>query len=259
MKRKIYRTSQVAAAVGVHPNTVRLYEQYGLLPAIPRTISGYRQYSDVHIDQMRLARLAFEGAWPGRAIRESVVALVKQAAAGDLGGALERAYRHLAIVQAERAQAESAVKLLERWAKGAAADATPHPLQIGKVAELLGVSADILRNWERNGLIHVPRHPKNGYRQYGAVEIGRLRVIRMLSRAGYSIMAILRMLLHLDQGTSDDLRQTLDTPTPEELEEGGGDVYSAADRWLTTLEEWERRTHALIGLLESMIAREYYA
>jgi hypothetical protein len=86
-----------------------------------------------------------------------------------------------------------------------------------------------------------------------------LRVIRMLSRAGYSIMAILRMLLHLDQGTSDDLRKTLDTPTPEELEEGGGDVYSAADRWLTTLEGWERRTQALIGLLESMIARERYS
>ena len=243
----------------MHPNTVRLYEQYGLLPEIPRTVSGYRQYTDAHIDQMRLARLAFEGSWPGRAIRQSVVSLVKQAATGDLGGALEMAYRHLGIVQAERAQAESAVKLLERWAKGTAADATPRPLRIGRVAGLLGVSADVLRNWERNGLIHVPRDRTNGYRQYGAAEIGRLRVIRMLSRAGYSIMAILRMLLYLDQGASDDLRKALDTPTPDELEEGGGDVYSAADRWLTTLEGWERRTHALIGLLESMIARERYS
>ena len=44
----------------------------------------------------------------------------------------------------------------------------------------------------------VPR-AKNGYRQYGAVEIGRLRVIRMLVRAGYSMMAILRMMLELDK------------------------------------------------------------
>ncbi|MGF6991262.1 hypothetical protein M2150_002536 [Lachnospiraceae bacterium PM6-15] len=27
-----YRTSQVAAIVGVHPNTVRLYEELGLIP-----------------------------------------------------------------------------------------------------------------------------------------------------------------------------------------------------------------------------------
>ncbi len=256
MKRRTYRTSQVAAAVGVHPNTVRLYERYGLLPEIPRTVSGYRQYTEAHIDQMRLARMAFEGLWPGRAIRQSAVALAKQSAAGDLGGALEMAYRHLAIVQAERAQAESAVKLLERWARGTAADATSRPISIGKVADLLGVSRDMLRNWERNSLIQVPREPGNGYRVYGAAEIGRLRVIRMLSRAGYSTMSILRMLLCLDYGESADLRHVLDTPTTEELEDAGGDVYSAADRWITTLDGWEQRTHAMIELLESMIVRE---
>ena len=255
MKRKTFRTSQVAAAVGVHPNTVRLYERYGLLPEIPRTVSGYRQYTEAHIDQMRLARMAFEGSWPGRAIRQSVVSLVKQSATGDLGGALEMAYRHLGIVQAERAQAESAARLLERWARGTAADATPRPLSIGRVAQLLGVSRDMLRNWERNGLIDAPRNPSNGYRLYGASEIGRLRVIRMLGQAGYSIMAIQRMLRQLDRGQSDDLRTVLDTPTPEELEDAGGDVYSAADHWLTTLKGWEERTHAMIELLESMIAR----
>jgi DNA-binding transcriptional MerR regulator len=253
MKRKTFRTSEVAAAVGVHPNTVRLYEQYGLLPEIPRTVSGYRQYTEAHIDQMRLARMAFEGSWPGRAIRKSVVSLVKQSAAGDLGGALEMAYRHLAIVRAERAHAESAVKLLERWAKGTAADATPRRISVGKVAELLGVSRDILRNWERNGLLSVPRDPGNGYRLYGAIEIGRLRVIRMLVQAGYSMMAIQRMLRHLDQGESEDLRKVLDTPSPEELEDAGGDVYSAADHWLTTLDAWEQRTQAIIELLESMM------
>ena len=53
----------------------------------------------------------------------------------------------------------------------------------------------------------------------------RLRVIRMLLRAGYSMMAILRMLLQLDRGA--DPRQALDTPHPDE------DVYTAADRWLS--------------------------
>ncbi len=246
MKRHL-STSEIARAVGVHPNTVRLYEEWGYLPPVPRSPSGYRLFSQAHLDQMHLARMALRGPWPGPNIRVSALELVRQAASGDLGGALERAYHHLALVQAERAQAEAAAELLERWAQGIATDATAKSLRIGEAAQLLGVSTDMLRNWERNGLIRVPRDPKNGYRRYRAVELGRLRVIRMLNRAGYSQMAILRLLLHLDGAQGGDLRQVLDTPRPDE------DIYSAADRWLSTLAEQEGRAMAMIAQLETMI------
>jgi DNA-binding transcriptional MerR regulator len=243
------RTSDIAKAVGVHPNTVRLYEEWGFLPPVPRSSSGYRLFTETHLDQMRLARMSLHGSWPGRDIRQSALQLIRQAASGDLGGALEQAYHHLALVQAERAQAEAAADLLERWAQGTAADATAELLQIGEAAKLLGVTTDMLRNWERNGLIKVPRDPRSGYRLYGTAEIGRLRVIRMLRRAGYSMMAVLRMLLHLDQGRGGDLRQVLDTPRPDE------DVYSAADRWLSALAEQEQRATKMIAQLEEMIRK----
>jgi DNA-binding transcriptional MerR regulator len=243
------RTSNIAKTIGVHPNTVRLYEEWGFLPPIPRSPTGYRLFTQAHLDQMRLARTALHGGWPGRNIRKSAAALVRQAASGDLGGALEQAYTHLALVQAERAQAEAAAALLERWARGAATDTTAESRQIGEAADLLGVTRDQLRNWERNGLIEVPRDPHNGYRLYGAAEISRLRVIRMLGQAGYSQMAILRMLLQLDQGKRADLRQALDTPRPDE------DVYAAADRWLSTLGEQEQRARDMIVQLEAMIGK----
>jgi DNA-binding transcriptional MerR regulator len=255
----------VARTVGVHPNTVRLYEQWGFLPGIPRSPSGYRLFSENHVDQMRLARTALRGPWPGRTIKRSAVDLVRQAAGGDLGGALEQAYRHLALVQAERAQAEAAVQLLERWAHGAAVDASEQRLRIGEAARLLGVTTDMLRNWERNGLVDVPRDLRNGYRLYGATEIGRCRVIRMLRRAGYGVMAILRMLLYLDRRLDSvrdgDLRQVLDTPRAEDrmgLEwqaQGEDDVYYAADRWLSTLAAFEERARDVIDQLERMINR----
>ena len=178
--------------------------------------------------------------WPGRNIRQLVLALVRRAASGDLGGALEQAYQLLVLVQAERAQAEAAAELLERWAQGVTTDTTVGLLRIGETAELLDVTRDMLRNWERNGLIEVPRDPRNGYRLYGAAEIGRLRVIRTLRRANYSLMAILRMLLNLDQGKKEDLRQVLDTPRPDE------DVYSASDQWLSTLAAQEQRAQELL-------------
>jgi DNA-binding transcriptional MerR regulator len=252
-RRKYLRTSEVARAVGVHPNTVRLYEEWGFLPPIPRTRSGYRQFSAAHVDQMRLARMALGGPWPGRTIKQSALSLVRQAASGDLGGALEQAYTYLALVQGERAQAEAAAEMLERWATGTMADATSSPLHIGEAARLLGVSRDMLRNWERNGLITVPRNPRNRYRLYGAGEIGRLRVIRMLRRAGYSTMAILRMMRQLDRGQREDLREALDSPRDDEMQE----VISAADQWLSTLTGLEQRAMELIAQLEMMIRKQH--
>jgi len=246
-KFRYLRTSDIATAVGVHPNTVRRYEEWGFLPPIPRGPSGYRLFTQAHLEQMRLARLVLQGPWPGKEIRQSASVLVRRAASGDLGGALEQAYRHRALVQAERSQAEAAAELLERWSQGVATDTTAGPLHIGKAAKLLGLTTAAMRNWERNGLIKVPRDPRNGYRLYGATEIGRLRVIRMLRQAGYGVMAILRMLLHLDRCGSGDLRQVLDTPRPDE------DIYSAADQWLSTLAEHEQRAMDIIAQLGEMM------
>jgi DNA-binding transcriptional MerR regulator len=168
--------------------------------------------------------------------------------ADDWGAALECARAHLTLVHAERAQAETAARLLERWATGAADYTTQRPLRIGQVASLLDVSVDMLRNWERNGLLTIPRDEHNRYRTYRPAEISRLRVIRLLGRAGYSQMAMLRMLLQLDRGETTDLRHVLDTPAPDE------DVYTAADRWLTTLAEQEAVARRLLAVIEEIFS-----
>jgi DNA-binding transcriptional MerR regulator len=247
MPSQYLRTSDIAKAVGVHPNTVRLYEEWGLLPSIPRTPSGYRQFSEFHLEQMRLARLAFADPWHGRRIRKSIVAVVKQSAAGDVSGARTMADAHLALVRSERAQADAAADFLEQWAAKQMVESMMTPLQIGAAANLLDVSADRLRNWERDGLIKVPRDPGNGYRRYGAAEIGRLRVIRLLRSAGYSTMAILRMMMVFDRGQRAGLRQALDTPRPDE------DIIFATDRWLSTLADTEKQALNIIAQLDKML------
>ncbi len=249
MAKHYLKTSQIANAVGCHPNTVRLYLDWGYLPPVERSPSNYRLFEEKHLAHMRLAWITFSGQFPGRVIRRSGRDLVKHAATGDLGGALEMAYAHFALVRSESAQADAAADLLARWAKGTATDATIGPLQIGGAASLLNVTADMLRNWENNGLIDVPR-ASNGYRQYKAPEIGRLRVIRMLVRAGYSLMAVLRMLLALDAGEAADVRQVLDTPREDE------DIYTAADQWLSTLAREKTKAEKIIAQLEKMIGEQ---
>src|SRR5262249_52379537 len=144
---KYLRTSDLAKAVGAHPNTVRRYVDRGYLPPVERSPSGYRRFTQRHLDCLRLARQVYNTPYTGKAIQQWGSRILQTAVAGDLGGALELAYHHLALVQAERAQADVAARLLERWAAGAPADATTEPLRIGQVARLLGVSIDIVRNW----------------------------------------------------------------------------------------------------------------
>ena len=247
MAVKFLRTSDLAKAVGIHPNTVRRYVDWGLIPPVERSPAGYRRFTQKHLDCLRLARLIYGAEYPGRSIRHSGWEIIQYAVADDWGGALEKAYKHLALIHSEKAQADAAASLLERWAQGTSAEATGKLLRIGEAAKLLGLSNDILRNWERNGLLEVPRLPENGYRLYGPAEISRLRVIRMLVRSGYSLMAILRMLTRLDRGESVDLRQALDTPHPDE------DVYVASDRWLSTLGNEAQKAQEIIAMIEGVI------
>jgi DNA-binding transcriptional MerR regulator len=249
MPAKFMRTSDMARLVGVHPNTVRKYVDWGLIPPVERTPSGYRLFTQQHLDCMRLARLIYSAPYPGRGFRALGTEIIQRAVVDDWQGAQEKAEEHLVLVQAELKNAEAAADLLERWAHNMAADsADESPLSIGDVSKLLGVSIDVIRNAERNGLITVPRNSYNNYRLFGKREIERLRIIRMLTRAGYSHMSILRMFLELDRGNTRDLKKTLDTPRPDE------DIFSAADRWLTTLHAQETMARQVIELINEITA-----
>jgi DNA-binding transcriptional MerR regulator len=249
MASKYLRTNQIAKAVGVHANTVRLYEEWGFIAPAERSESGYRLFTQKHLEQMKLARLAL--GWPYPGSREGTLALVRCAVNEDLGMAMEWAYQNLAHVRVERTHAEAAVEFLERWASGHVLDTTRGQYHISEAAARLGVTVDMLRNWERDGLIEVPRDPESNYRLYGAAEFGRLRVIRMLRKAGYSLMAILRMLLQFDAGRRENLRQALDTPREDE------DIQWVADRWLTTLQLQEERAQEVIRQVSRLIEMSF--
>ena len=249
MAGKYFRTSDLARAVGVHPNTVRLYAEWGLIPPVERSPCGYRLFTQRHLDCLRLARMIYSAPYPGRGFRAAGNQVIQRVVQDDWMDALEKAHQHLALVASELKQADTAANVLEHWAQTMSVDSDDEPpLSIGEVSQLLGVSLDVIRNAERNGLITVPRNSYNNYRLFGRKEIDRLRIIRMLSKAGYSHMAILRILLELDRGNTRDLKRTLDTPRPDE------DVFTAADRWLSTLRAQQDLARQVIGLIEEQIS-----
>ncbi|MCI8512774.1 MAG: MerR family DNA-binding transcriptional regulator [Lachnospiraceae bacterium] len=55
-----YRTAEIAAVIGIHTNTVRLYEEWGLISKPERKGNGYRVYSDEEAGKPKTAsRLYF--------------------------------------------------------------------------------------------------------------------------------------------------------------------------------------------------------
>ncbi|MBN1265299.1 MAG: MerR family DNA-binding transcriptional regulator [Anaerolineales bacterium] len=249
MPTKYLRTSDLARAAGIHPNTVRLYVEWGLIPPVERSPSGYRLFTQHHLDCVVLARTIYECDYPGRALRSFGNEIIQHAVKNDWQAALEKAHAYLCAVKAELQQADTAANVLETWAQNIQEEPVfPEPLAISRTAELLGVSRDMIRNWERNGLIKVPRNPDNNYRLFGKIEFERLRIIRMLARAGYSHMAILRMFLEMDRGNTDNLKQVLDTPHSDE------DIFIAADHWLTTLHNQQDMALNVIRIIEDRIS-----
>ncbi len=85
---KTYTTADVAKIIGIHPNTVRLYEQWGLIPLAERKANGYRVFTDQHIEQLRLARIAFQIEVLQNGLRRKAVETVRLAATGDFDGAM---------------------------------------------------------------------------------------------------------------------------------------------------------------------------
>ena len=55
-----YRTAEIARSIGVHSNTVRLYEGLGLIPKTEREPNGYRVFTDFHMEQIRFVRTALK-------------------------------------------------------------------------------------------------------------------------------------------------------------------------------------------------------
>lgn len=242
------KTSDIAKILGVHVNTVRLYEESGFLPPIPRGENGYRLYSSLHLEQAKLVRLTLH--WPYLGDKENLLALLRNAATGNLGTAMELAYGYLAHIRMERTFTEAAIEFLERWAAGYLVDSVQERVHISEAAKRLNVTVDMLRNWERNGLIAVPREPDSQYRLYGTSEFGRIRVIRTLLQAGYSLMAILRMLQAFDAGKTENLANALELPLEDSANEH---IEVIADHWLSSLLELENRAKVIIKQISRLM------
>ena len=109
---RTYRTAEVAAIVGIHPNTVRLYEEWGLITKPEREENGYRKFTDLHIMQIKLARTTFQIEILQNGLRKKIIGVVKLTATGDYDRAILLTEEYLKQLQQERYNAEEAIRVV---------------------------------------------------------------------------------------------------------------------------------------------------
>lgn len=243
----IYKTHEVSKIIGIHVNTVRLYEKYKLISTPERLGNGYRVFTDLHIEQFKIARAVLKVEVLQNGLRKQAVDILKISALGNLEDAMKKAECYLQQLDLEMSHAEEAIEIARKILNSYDSDISKEEIALTRkeTAEALQVTMDTLRNWELNGLITVKRK-QNRYRVYSYEDIQRLKIIRSLRCANYSLSSILRMLGALSQNPAADLRKTINTPKDSE------DVITACDKLLTSLSEAKVNMLYAVAQIEKM-------
>lgn len=217
-----YKTAKTAAMIGIYPNTVRLYEKLELIP--------------------KPERLPLQNS-----LRKKIVQMVKKSAIGDFDTALALTVEYLIQVRQEHANAEEAIQIVKQ-VLSSKIEKNAYFFKRKEVSEYLNISMDTLRNWEMNGLLTIKRK-QNGYRVYTDKDICRLKIIRSLRCANYSLEAILHMLRQLSKNSNIDIKKVLDTPKED------ADIIAVCDKLITSLSAAKDNANQIIYMLQKMKMR----
>lgn len=240
-----YKTSEVAKIIGIHPNTVRLYEDLELIPKANRLSNGYRIFNDYHIEQFNLVRTALKVEVLQNGLRKKIINIIKLSAKGEFEEAIICTNDYINQVKNERRNAEEAIEISKQLLLGIKNNESDMFLTRKQTAEYLNITIDTLRNWEMNGLLSIKRK-ENGYRVYTSSDIKKLKIIRTLRCANYSLASILRMINAISNSSKVDIKEVINTPDNNE------DIVTACDKLLTSLNNAEKNANVILKQLRFM-------
>jgi DNA-binding transcriptional MerR regulator len=131
-------------------------------------------------------------------------------------------------------------------------------LRSGELARLAGVSTDTLRHYERKGVLAVPRRSENGYREYPAEALERVRLVRRALSVGFTLEELARVFRDRERGgvPCRAVREMAATKLAE-IETRLSELKDVRDRLQTIIQGWDARIArtpggARAGLLESL-------
>lgn len=104
-------------------------------------------------------------------------------------------------------------------------------MNIKKVSELTGVSADTIRYYERIGLLPPITRTQSGIRDFTEREIGILEFVRCFRKAGMSVEALIEYIALLEEGEgTEEARLHLLIEQRDKMDERIHELNQARDR-----------------------------
>ncbi len=192
------RTTDLAEAVQISVQQVRNYEASGYLPAVERSPSGYRRYTQRHLAALIAARQLIGGYGWARSRQ-----FMQAAHAGRLADALaliDERHAELDRTRQQLAQTLATLQVLAAQLPVATQPRGARRLRVGAAARLVGVRVSALRFWEQEGLLHPSREEGSKYRLYDERQLRRLQVVALLRQGNYDFDAIRTTLAELEAG-----------------------------------------------------------
>ncbi|MCE8042793.1 MerR family DNA-binding protein [Halomonas daqingensis] len=131
-------------------------------------------------------------------------------------------------------------------------------MKVSELARRAEVTAETVRHYTREGLLHPQRDPDNGYQLFDQADLERLRFIQRARTLGFSVAEIGEILSHADQGDSPCpmVRDLLASRLPQirarirELEALASRMEQALDAW-AEMPDGTPDGHSLCRLIES--------
>lgn len=187
MSGRRLRPVDLAREHGLSAQSVRNYEEEGILPTAGRTRHGYRIYTPLHARALR----AFVALVPAHG-HGTATGVMRAVNTGDVDAALTLLDESHAQLLRDRETLAAVEKALRDLASSEtpAAPRRGEEVFIGRLARRLGVGPATLRKWERAGLLDPRRDPETGYRVYSPADVRDARLAHQLRRGGYLLRRI---------------------------------------------------------------------
>ncbi|MBU3075823.1 MerR family transcriptional regulator [Clostridium estertheticum] len=202
------RPIDIARKLGISTSTLKAYERKGVVPAVPRTKSQYRYYTEEHLAYFVCVREMLVGFR-----LEYISEILKKVMTGEIDYALWMMVQAQAKLYQEKLIAEKCIQslLLDFSSQSFTENSM---FTIHEVSVKTGLPVTTIRYWEKVGLITPRRNTENNYRLYQKDEVRQILTIHAIKltveskRSRYSVDKVKAQLQDFDYNDKDKVQST---------------------------------------------------
>ncbi|MBC8014162.1 MAG: MerR family transcriptional regulator [Sporomusaceae bacterium] len=176
------RPIDIARKLNISTSSLRHYEDWGMIPKVERSASGYRIYTDEHVAYFECIRAMANGfgIW-------LIAEVLKKVMAKDVDSAFWLVNKAQSSLHNEKIICEKTMLSIEETSAPLLSQNDKREyLTINEISKETGIPVTTIRHWEKVGLITTPRNKENRYRLFNKNHILQILVIHALKTSLYS-------------------------------------------------------------------------